>query len=358
MQNPERRPWYRRPPLIIAVAVGAVAATGVIVAIAALLPRSGDGADDGAASTYLAAADEFEAAWTAESVDGAGSSTMSDLFDPAQPFDLQESGRDGRLAERCAAFPADLERVEALASTVPAQPEEGTGGPEVERRAAELGPAVAAASEFVEVAGEALPELERQCRYVQAGVDLRVAYEADEAARLAPLRSLTEGQSESVGSYTLTCLETEGCASFSDPTARAAYGDAYQSVYGQWIGALRDQEQSSCQFPDLPGYCEQAVASYEELIALDVAIAEAFRTEPFAVVDGVPFPGIVSAYRAREAYFEEPTDPETIAAWREVDPNYPEDPDADSNEYLGVVLTDLETRLVDAREEVLANLPG
>lgn len=293
----QQQPQQRRKRTGLWIGLGALALVVLLGILAAFLVPGmlADRRASDAASTYDAQREQWSVTYDRSVVEPWAQLDVSEMQTLArsavESFGGGTAVDPAPLRASCADVDALVADAEALPDDAPApQLEEVDGGDRnaayreaAESYAANQARYAASANLASTVQGE-LATIASSCAFLLRVLEIETTANQGRDATLVPLLTLPMGGTEdhwhsATEGVRFECQSETGCVSFTNMDARRGFADAYAAVYVTRAEQLAAAHRELCPTDALADACEAWAAHWDELAALEGAVAQAVRDE-------------------------------------------------------------------------------
>lgn len=328
----QRRPWFRRPVILIPAIIAALAVVGAAIGIPTAIHLQNVERGDQLAAEFQTALESHRATWSTEALDAAADITISTALPESYDFyALDRAGIEGFLARCQALTTAGAAVPPLLENPVPSLTvEAGADASEAYRAAqvtdTELQTRRDAVTALATEGQESLIALQGFCTALPQYNSVRNAWQLASEQTLQPLYTVDEGEDIDLGNQlVLTCPAEQGCPDYGSEAARLAYADALDATWTTFYRDLSTVAGTSCFLEGFEPVCTVIATEYTKAADANAAAAEALRTGTLPTAAGqalLPefFAAVEQATAAQDAAEVAIRD-----AWAAVDPAVQED---------------------------------
>ena len=323
-----RRPWHKRPALLIAAIGGVVLLLLAAIGIPLAIHLNNVAKGDRLADEFNAALEAHNSAWTDAEINKVGDVVVSEALQENTDFYAQNAAAMSDLQARCANVEtAATTLTTLLASPVPTLTVEDGADASAKYQVAKatsdgLDGRRAAVESLTTDGAAAMSALSDFCGVYpeynsilnQLGLDFQGVFQ--------PTLTVSNGSRIEFGNNLyMTCSNTNGCPNFADQAARTAYGDAIDATFTKFYTDMAAKSADRCFLPELQTVCDTMASEYQATADAYHLSAESIRTEqPNLSVGSLPFPNFLTQFPAAGERADA-ADAAIDAAWQAADPS-------------------------------------
>ncbi|WP_424467291.1 hypothetical protein [Pseudoclavibacter helvolus] len=322
-----KKPWFRKPAILIPAIVGVVVLVGAAVAIPVTIHNNNVNRGDELAAAFQADLDAHYADWTSENLDTASNVTISAALGENTDFFSQSAAQMSDFSTRCGnVATAETTITDLAASTVPSLTvEDGADASEAYKAAQtesdDLTERRDIVANFADTASADVAALQQFCETFPKYNSIYNTFGTQLAALSSTVFTIPDGQNIDLGNNLYyPCNVSTGCPDYSDPNIGTKIADAIKSTYVDFYRGIADLAASECFLDELADVCTSYSTEFGKAADAAQAASDSYRSEALNLTVGaVPFANSAPLFTAMFDSFDA-ADAAVQTAWWSADP--------------------------------------
>ncbi|MGO2749105.1 MAG: hypothetical protein ACTIA6_03535 [Pseudoclavibacter sp.] len=325
---PSKKPWFRKPAILIPAIIGVVVLVGAAVAIPVTIHNNNVNKGDELAAAFQTDLDAHYADWTAENLDLASNVTISAALGENTDFFSQSAAQMSDFSTRCGnVATAETTITDLAGSTVPSLTvEDGADASEAYKAAQTesdgLNERRDIVANFADTASADVAALQQFCEAFPKYNSIYNTFGTQLASLSSTVFTIPDGQNIDLGNNLYyPCNVSTGCPDYSDPNIGTKIADAIKSTYVDFYRGIADLAASECFLDELSDVCTSYSTEFGKAADAAQAASDSYRSETLNLTVGaVPFGNSAPLFTAMFDSFDA-ADAAVQAAWWGADPS-------------------------------------
>lgn len=325
---PTKKPWFRKPAILIPAIIGVVVLVGAAVAIPVTIHNNNVNKGDELAAAFQTDLDAHYADWTDENLDLASNVTISASLGENTDFFSQSAAQMADFSTRCGnVATAETTITDLAGSTVPSLTvEDGADASEAYKAAQTesdgLNDRRDIVANFADTASADVAALQQFCEAFPKYNSIYNTFGTQLAALSTTVFTIPNGQNIDLGNNLYyPCNVSTGCPDYSDPNIGTKIADAIKSTYVDFYRGIADLAASECFLDELADVCTSYSTEFGKAADAAQAASDSYRSETLNLTVGaVPFGNSAPLFTAMFDSFDA-ADAAVQTAWWGADPS-------------------------------------
>nr|WP_146081372.1 hypothetical protein [Pseudoclavibacter sp. RFBI5] len=323
-----KKPWFRKPAILIPAIIGVVVLVGAAVAIPVTIHNNNVNRGDELAAAFQTDLDAHYADWTTENLDLASNVTISASLGENTDFFSQSAAQMSDFSTRCGnVATAETTITDLASSTVPALTvEEGADASEAYKEAQTESDGLSErrdiVANFADTASADVAALQQFCEAFPKYNSIYNTFGTQLAALSSTVFTIPDGQNIDLGNNLYyPCNVSTGCPDYSDPNIGTKIADSIKSTYVDFYRGIADLAASDCFLDELSDVCTSYSTEFGKAADAAQAASDSYRSETLSLTVGaVPFANSAPLFTAMFDSFDA-ADAAVQTAWWSADPS-------------------------------------
>ncbi|MBF4457970.1 hypothetical protein [Pseudoclavibacter sp. VKM Ac-2867] len=323
-----KKPWFRKPAILIPAIIGVVVLVGAAVAIPVTIHNNNVNRGDELAAAFQTDLDAHYADWTTENLDLVSNVTISASLGENTDFFSQSAAQMSDFSTRCGnVATAETTITDLASSTVPALTvEEGADASEAYKAAQTESDGLSErrdiVANFADTASADVAALQQFCEAFPKYNSIYNTFGTQLAALSSTVFTIPDGQNIDLGNNLYyPCNVSTGCPDYSDPNIGTKIADSIKSTYVDFYRGIADLAASECFLDELSDVCTSYSTEFGKAADAAQAASDSYRSETLSLTVGaVPFANSAPLFTAMFDSFDA-ADAAVQTAWWSADPS-------------------------------------
>ncbi|GAB3292062.1 hypothetical protein GCM10027427_10410 [Pseudoclavibacter terrae] len=325
---PAKKPWFRKPAILIPAIIGVVVLVGAAVAIPVTIHNNNVNRGDELAAAFQTDLDAHYADWTTENLDLAANVTISASLGENTDFFSQSAAQMTDFSTRCGNVATAETTINDLAgSTVPSLAvEDGADASDAYKAAQTESDGLSErrdiVANFADTASADVAALQQFCEAFPKYNSIYNTFGTQLASFSSTVFTIPDGQNIDLGNNLYyPCNVSTGCPNYSDPNIGTTIADAIKSTYVDFYRGIADLAASECFLDELADVCTSYSTEFGKAADAAQAASDSYRSETLSLTVGaVPFANSAPLFTAMFDSFDA-ADAAVQTAWWSADPS-------------------------------------
>ncbi|NYF13338.1 hypothetical protein HDC34_001632 [Pseudoclavibacter sp. JAI123] len=325
---PAKKPWFRKPAILIPAIIGVVVLVGAAVAIPVTIHNNNVNRGDELAAAFQTDLDAHYADWTTENLDLAANVTISASLGENTDFFSQSAAQMTDFSTRCGNVATAETTINDLAgSTVPSLAvEDGADASEAYKAAQTESDGLSErrdiVANFADTASADVAALQQFCEAFPKYNSIYNTFGTQLASFSSTIFTIPDGQNIDLGNNLYyPCNVSTGCPDYSNPNIGTTIADGIKSTYVDFYRGIADLAASECFLDELADVCTSYSTEFGKAADAAQAAADSYRSETLSLTVGaVPFANSSTLFTAMFDTFDA-ADAAVQTAWWSADPS-------------------------------------
>ncbi len=325
---PAKKPWFRKPAILIPAIIGVVVLVGAAVAIPVTIHNNNVNRGDELAAAFQTDLDAHYADWTTENLDLAANVTISASLGENTDFFSQSAAQMTDFSTRCGNVATAETTINDLAgSTVPSLAvEDGADASEAYKAAQTESDGLSErrdiVANFADTASADVAALQQFCEAFPKYNSIYNTFGTQLASFSSTIFTIPDGQNIDLGNNLYyPCNVSTGCPDYSNPNIGTTIADGIKSTYVDFYRGIADLAASECFLDELADVCTSYSTEFVKAADAAQAAADSYRSETLSLTVGaVPFANSSTLFTAMFDTFDA-ADAAVQTAWWSADPS-------------------------------------